>query len=280
MKGMRNVFTIMFLALSLVFYGCSDNTNEQDSLETSQVLGANEKNYPQMHELRNELSSLKKELEEHENTIDELKERNPPQWELVLGTVFFIVIMTFVIISYFFKIRNIQKYLKQNRYDIDKLENKIKKISDNISNIKERTVSAPQPFYNKPKTQNEISALAKEKPDTPTIEEKRESSSLAHTEEIKNGYFGMPIGNKYFDKFMTSISDNALFRAYINDTVGEFEVFSLDAIRGIDGIENAVCKEGVSIKDAKHFDVIQKGKVKKNPKGKWDIIAPTRIKLS
>ena len=198
----------------------------------------------------------------------------------VLGTVFFIVIMTFVIISYFFKIRNIQKYLKQNRYDIDKLENKIKKISDNISNIKERTVSAPQPFYNKPKTQNEISALAKEKPDTPTIEEKRESSSLAHTEEIKNGYFGMPIGNKYFDKFMTSISDNALFRAYINDTVGEFEVFSLDAIRGIDGIENAVCKEGVSIKDAKHFDVIQKGKVKKNPKGKWDIIAPTRIKLS
>ena len=41
-----------------------------------------------MHELRNELSSLKKELEEHENTIDELKERNPPQWELVLGTVF------------------------------------------------------------------------------------------------------------------------------------------------------------------------------------------------
>lgn len=90
----------------------------------------------------------------------------------------------------------------------------------------------------------------------------------------------MPIGNKYFDKFMTSISDNALFRAYINDTVGEFEVFSLDAIRGIDGIENAVCKEGVSIKDAKHFDVIQKGKVKKNPKGKWDIIAPTRIKLS
>ena len=33
MKGMRNVFTIMFLALSLVFYGCSDNTNEQDSLE-------------------------------------------------------------------------------------------------------------------------------------------------------------------------------------------------------------------------------------------------------
>lgn len=180
----------------------------------------------------------------------------------------------------FLKIRNIQKNLKQNRSDIDELENKIKKISNNISNIKERTVSAPQPFYNKLKTQNEISALVKEKPDTPTIEEKRESSSLAHTEEIKNGYFGMLIGNKYFDKFMTSISDNALFRAYIKDTEGEFEVFSLDAIRSIDGIENAVCKEGVSIKDAKHFDVIQKGKVKKNPKGKWDIIAPTRIKLS
>ena len=167
---MRNVFTIMFLALSLVFYGCSDNTNERDNLEKSQVFDDNEKNYPQMHELRNELSSLKKELEEHGNAIDELEERNNPKWELVLETGFFIVIMTFVITSYFLKIRNIQKNLKQNRSDIDELENKIKKISNNISNIKERTVSAPQPFYNKLKTQNEISALVKEKPDTPTIE--------------------------------------------------------------------------------------------------------------
>ena len=47
--------------------------------------------------------------------------------ELVLGTVFFYSNNDFLL-SYriFFKIRNIQKYLKQNRYDIDKLENKIK----------------------------------------------------------------------------------------------------------------------------------------------------------
>ena len=92
-KDMRNVFTIMFLALSLVFYGCSDNTNERDNLEKSQVFDDNEKNYPQMHELRNELSSLKKELEEHGNAIDELEERNNPKWELVLETGFFIVII-------------------------------------------------------------------------------------------------------------------------------------------------------------------------------------------
>ena len=48
------------------------------------------KNYPQMHELRNELSSLKKELEEHENTIDELQRNEiPPNGNCIRNSFFY-----------------------------------------------------------------------------------------------------------------------------------------------------------------------------------------------
>ena len=141
--------------------------------------------------------------------------------------------------------------------------------------------STTKPIKNERTENNDKYKPSEEKPVVSTKEvTKEETEPNKNIEETKEGYFGMLIGNSYFSEIITSKNDNALFKAWVSDTDGEFTILSLDAIRSIDGIENAVSKEGVPIKDALYFKVIQKGKVKRNSKGNWSIVSPTKIKLS
>ena len=279
-KSMRNIFTIIFLALSFVAYGCSDNAKAKDNSVKEETLKSSEET---IYKLQDDLAKIKKDLDkqrsivnEHQKFIQELTEDKIPNY-LIWGVI--ICAVAIVVVVIFYEKKCIKSKLDRHSSDIDELSLKIKEYKDGVNAIKKNMNLYSQLNHKESKVQDENSTLVEENPHTPVMEVKTEITPV-HTEKMLTGYFGMLIGDKYFNEFMTSTNDNALFRAYINDTEGDFEVFSLDAIRSIDGIENAVCKEGVSIKDAKHFDVIQKGKVKKNSKGKWDVIAPTRIKLS
>lgn len=141
--------------------------------------------------------------------------------------------------------------------------------------------STTKPIKNERTENNDKYKPSEEKPVVSTKEVTKEGTEPnKNIEETKEGYFGMLIGSSYFSELITSKNDNALFKAWVSDTDGEFTILSLDAIRSIDGIENAVYKEGVPIKEALYFKVIQKGKVKRNSKGNWDVVSPTKIKLS
>lgn len=289
---MRNVFIILFFVFSLVVYGCSDRVKAQDNPVTEKVLKNEDSDT--VDELKKELESVKEELkelqrliDEHQKLIDDHKKvieeweenkyRNGLIWVII---AYFMIVAVFILMLY--EKRGIKKRLDRHRSDINKLlhQRDACKKEANITKNKKETVFPSQSCSNNFKIQYERPTSTENRSHTPVMEPKTEKTPDPAKEEMKTGYFGMLIGNKYFNELMTSRNDNALFKACVGDVEGVFEVFSLDAIRSIDGIEKAVHKEGISIKDARHFDVIQKGKVRKDSKGNWEIIIPTIIKLS
>ena len=283
---MQNILIIIFLALCTVSYGCSDSTRAQNLPTNKEVFEDNKIKEVNSHidSLKSELFYLKKELKEQKKTIDDqqkeikaLKEKKSEVsliWIILVSTALILILLS---IYFYITFNDIKNRLDRHRTDIEKIFYKMEeyKSKSYIQN------STTKPIKNERTENNDKYKPSEEKPVVSTKEvTKEETEPNKNIEETKEGYFGMLIGNSYFSEIITSKNDNALFKAWVSDTDGEFTILSLDAIRSIDGIENAVSKEGVPIKDALYFKVIQKGKVKRNSKGNWSIVSPTKIKLS
>lgn len=285
-KDMQNILIIIFLALCTVSYGCSDSTRAQNLPTNKEVFEDNKIKEVNSHidSLKSELFYLKKELKEQKKTIDDqqkeikaLKEKKSEVsliWIILVSTALILILLS---IYFYITFNDIKNRLDRHRTDIEKIFYKMEeyKSKSYIQN------STTKPIKNERTENNDKYKPSEEKPVVSTKEvTKEETEPDKNIEETKEGYFGMLIGNSYFSEIITSKNDNALFKAWVSDTDGEFTILSLDAIRSIDGIENAVSKEGVPIKDALYFKVIQKGKVKRNSKGNWNVVSPTKIKLS
>lgn len=283
---MQNILIIVFLALSIVTYGCSDSTRAQNAPTNKEILIDNKISEVNslIDSLRTELSSIKRSLEKQQSTIDKqkeeiktLKEKKSEVsliWIILVSTALILILLS---IYFYITLKDIQNRLDRHRSDIEKLFYKMEeyKSKSYIQN------STTKPIKNERTENNDKYKPSEEKSVVSTKEvTKEETEPDKNIEETKEGYFGMLIGNSYFSELITSKNDNALFKAWVSDTDGEFTILSLDAIRSIDGIENAVYKEGVPIKDALYFKVIQNGKVKRNSKGNWNVVSPTKIKLS
>ena len=283
---MQNILIIIFLALCTVSYGCSDSTRAQNLPTNKEVFEDNKIKEVNSHidSLKSELFYLKKELKEQKKTIDDqqkeikaLKEKKSEVsliWIILVSTALILILLS---IYFYITFNDIKNRLDRHRTDIEKIFYKMEeyKSKSYIQN------STTKPIKNERTENNDKYKPSEEKPVVSTKEvTKEETEPDKNIEETKEGYFGMLIGNSYFSELITSKNDNALFKAWVSDTDGEFTILSLDAIRSIDGIENAVYKEGVPIKDALYFKVIQKGKVKRNSKGNWNVVSPTKIKLS
>ena len=283
---MQNILIIIFLALCTVSYGCSDSTRAQNLPTNKEVFEDNKIKEVNSHidSLKSELFYLKKELKEQKKTIDDqqkeikaLKEKKSEVsliWIILVSTALILILLS---IYFYITLKDIQNRLDRHRSDIEKIFYKMEeyKSKSYIQN------STTKPIKNERTENNDKYKPSEEKSVVSTKEvTKEETEPDKNIEETKEGYFGMLIGNSYFSELITSKNDNALFKAWVSDTDGEFTILSLDAIRSIDGIENAVYKEGVPIKDALYFKVIQKGKVKRNSKGNWNVVSPTKIKLS
>ena len=283
---MQNILIIIFLALCTVSYGCSDSTRAQNLPTNKEVFEDNKIKEVNSHidSLKSELFYLKKELKEQKKTIDDqqkeikaLKEKKSEVsliWIILVSTALILILLS---IYFYITFNDIKNRLDRHRTDIEKIFYKMEeyKSKSYIQN------STTKPIKNERTENNDKYKPSEEKSVVSTKEvTKEETEPDKNIEETKEGYFGMLIGNSYFSEIITSKNDNALFKAWVSDTDGEFTILSLDAIRSIDGIENAVSKEGVPIKDALYFKVIQKGKVKRNSKGNWSIVSPTKIKLS
>lgn len=283
---MQNILIIVFLALSIVTYGCSDSTRAQNAPTNKEILIDNKISEVNslIDSLRTELSSIKRSLEKQQSTIDKqkeeiktLKEKKSEVsliWIILVSTALILILLS---IYFYITLKDIQNRLDRHRSDIEKMFYKMEE-NKNKSYIQSSTTKS---LKNESTENNDKYKPSEEKPLIPNKEVvKEETVPNKNIEETKEGYFGMLIGNRYFTELITSKNDNTLFKAWVSDTDGEFTILSLDAIRSIDGIESAVYKEGVPIKDALYFKVIQKGKVKRNSKGNWDVVSPTKIKLS
>lgn len=283
---MQNILIIVFLALSIVTYGCSDSTRAQNAPTNKEILIDNKISEVNslIDSLRTELSSIKRSLEKQQSTIEKqkeeiktLKEKKSEVsliWIILVSTALILILLS---IYFYITLKDIQNRLDRHRSDIEKIFYKMEeyKSKSYIQN------STTKPIKNERTENNDKYKPSEEKSVVSTKEvTKEETEPDKNIEETKEGYFGMLIGNSYFSELITSKNDNALFKAWVSDTDGEFTILSLDAIRSIDGIENAVYKEGVPIKDALYFKVIQNGKVKRNSKGNWNVVSPTKIKLS
>lgn len=283
---MQNILIIVFLALSIVTYGCSDSTRAQNAPTNKEILIDNKISEVNslIDSLRTELSSIKRSLEKQQSTIEKqkeeiktLKEKKSEVsliWIILVSTALILILLS---IYFYITLKDIQNRLDRHRSDIEKIFYKMEeyKSKSYIQN------STTKPIKNEHTENNDKYKPSEEKSVVSTKEvTKEETEPDKNIEETKEGYFGMLIGNSYFSELITSKNDNALFKAWVSDTDGEFTILSLDAIRSIDGIENAVYKEGVPIKDALYFKVIQNGKVKRNSKGNWNVVSPTKIKLS
>lgn len=283
---MQNILIIVFLALSIVTYGCSDSTRAQNAPTNKEILIDNKISEVNslIDSLRTELSSIKRSLEKQQSTIEKqkeeiktLKEKKSEVsliWIILVSTALILILLS---IYFYITLKDIQNRLDRHRSDIEKIFYKMEeyKSKSYIQN------STTKPIKNERTENNDKYKPSEEKSIVSTKEvTKEETEPDKNIEETKEGYFGMLIGNSYFSELITSKNDNALFKAWVSDTDGEFTILSLDAIRSIDGIENAVYKEGVPIKDALYFKVIQNGKVKRNSKGNWNVVSPTKIKLS
>ncbi|WP_289104687.1 hypothetical protein [uncultured Bacteroides sp.] len=283
---MQNILIIVFLALSIVTYGCSDSTRAQNAPTNKEILIDNKISEVNslIDSLRTELSSIKRSLEKQQSTIDKQKEEIKTLkekksgvsliWIILVSTALILILLS---IYFYITLKDIQNRLDRHRSDIEKIFYKMEeyKSKSYIQN------STTKPIKNERTENNDKYKPSEEKSVVSTKEvTKEETEPDKNIEETKEGYFGMLIGNSYFSELITSKNDNALFKAWVSDTDGEFTILSLDAIRSIDGIENAVYKEGVPIKDALYFKVIQNGKVKRNSKGNWNVVSPTKIKLS
>lgn len=283
---MQNILIIVFLALSIVTYGCSDSTRAQNAPTNKEILIDNKISEVNslIDSLRTELSSIKRSLEKQQSTIDKqkeeiktLKEKKSEVsliWIILVSTALILILLS---IYFYITLKDIQKRLYRHRSDIEKIFYKMEEYKSKSYILNSTT----KPIKNERTENNDKYKPSEEKPVVSTKEvTKEETEPNKNIEETKEGYFGMLIGSSYFSELITSKNDNALFKAWVSDTDGEFTILSLDAIRSIDGIENAVYKEGVPIKEALYFKVIQKGKVKRNSKGNWDVVSPTKIKLS
>lgn len=283
---MQNILIIVFLALSIVTYGCSDSTRAQNAPTNKEILIDNKISEVNslIDSLRTELSSIKRSLEKQQSTIDKqkeeiktLKEKKSEVsliWIILVSTVLILILLS---IYFYITLKDIQKRLYRHRSDIEKIFYKMEEYKSKSYILNSTT----KPIKNERTENNDKYKPSEEKPVVSTKEVTKEGTEPnKNIEETKEGYFGMLIGSSYFSELITSKNDNALFKAWVSDTDGEFTILSLDAIRSIDGIENAVYKEGVPIKEALYFKVIQKGKVKRNSKGNWDVVSPTKIKLS
>ena len=73
---MQNILIIVFLALSIVTYGCSDSTRAQNAPTNKEILIDNKISEVNslIDSLRTELSSIKRSLEKQQSTIDKQKE--------------------------------------------------------------------------------------------------------------------------------------------------------------------------------------------------------------
>lgn len=283
---MQNILIIVFLALSIVTYGCSDSTRAQNAPTNKEILIDNKISEVNslIDSLRTELSSIKRSLEKQQSTIEKqkeeiktLKEKKSEVsliWIILVSTALILILLS---IYFYITLKDIQNRLDRHRSDIEKLFYKMEEYKSKSYILNSTTKS----IKNERTENNDKYKPSEEKPVVSTKEvTKEETEPNKNIEETKEGYFGMLIGNSYFSELITSKNDNALFKAWVSDTDGEFTILSLDAIRSIDGIENAVYKEGVPIKDALYFKVIQNGKVKRNSKGNWNVVSPTKIKLS
>lgn len=283
---MQNILIIVFLALSIVTYGCSDSTRAQNAPTNKEILIDNKISEVNslIDSLRTELSSIKRSLEKQQSTIDKqkeeiktLKEKKSEVsliWIILVSTALILILLS---IYFYITLKDIQKRLYRHRSDIEKIFYKMEEYKSKSYILNSTT----KPIKNERTENNDKYKPSEEKPVVSTKEVTKEGTEPnKNIEETKEGYFGMLIGSSYFSELITSKNDNALFKAWVSDTDGEFTILSLDAIRSIDGIENAVYKEGVPIKEALYFKVIQKGKVKRNSKGNWDVVSPTKIKLS
>ena len=283
---MQNILIIVFLALSIVTYGCSDSTRAQNAPTNKEILIDNKISEVNslIDSLRTELSSIKRSLEKQQSTIDKqkeeiktLKEKKSEVsliWIILVSTALILILLS---IYFYITLNDIQKRLYRHRSDIEKIFYKMEEYKSKSYILNSTT----KPIKNERTENNAKYKPSEEKPVVSTKEVTKEGTEPnKNIEETKEGYFGMLIGSSYFSELITSKNDNALFKAWVSDTDGEFTILSLDAIRSIDGIENAVYKEGVPIKEALYFKVIQKGKVKRNSKGNWDVVSPTKIKLS
>lgn len=283
---MQNILIIVFLALSIVTYGCSDSTRAQNAPTNKEVMIDNKISEVNslIDSLRTELSSIKRSLGKQQSAIDEqqkeiktLKEKKSEVsliWIILVSTALILILLS---IYFYITLKDIQKRLDRHRSDIEKLFYKMEEYKSKSYILNSTTKS----IKNERTENNDKYKPSEEKPVVSTKEvTKEETEPNKNIEDTKEGYFGMLIGNSYFSELITSKNDNALFKAWVSDTDGEFTILSLDAIRSIDGIESAVYKEGVPIKEALYFKVIQKGKVKRNSKGNWDLVSPTKIKLS
>lgn len=283
---MQNILIIVFLALSIVTYGCSDSTRAQNAPTNKEVMIDNKISEVNslIDSLRTELSSIKRSLGKQQSAIDEqqkeiktLKEKKSEVsliWIILVSTALILILLS---IYFYITLNDIKNRLDRHRSDIEKLFYKMEEYKSKSYILNSTTKS----IKNERTENNDKYKPSEEKPVVSTKEvTKEETEPNKNIEDTKEGYFGMLIGNSYFSELITSKNDNALFKAWVSDTDGEFTILSLDAIRSIDGIESAVYKEGVPIKDALYFKVIQNGKVKRNSKGNWNVVSPTKIKLS
>ncbi len=97
-------------------------------------------------------------------------------------------------------------------------------------------------------------------------------------------YFGIT-NSKYFFNIYDSKNDNAFFKVSFDDESkkkGDFELLSINQLKSIDGIGEAVDIDynDLEMKNARDFETLEKGHVEKNGNdNSWMISSPTKIRL-
>ena len=127
---MQNILIIVFLALSIVTYGCSDSTRAQNAPTNKEILIDNKISEVNslIDSLRTELSSIKRSLEKQQSTIDKqkeeiktLKEKKSEVsliWIILVSTALILILLS---IYFYITLKDIQKRLYRHRSDIEKI---------------------------------------------------------------------------------------------------------------------------------------------------------------
>lgn len=243
-----------------------------------------------MHE---KINSLDNEIAEMRDTVysinDSVKEVNKKIAESSMGkiviTVLFVVVALLIIvvavaICYYKKLnRKIRELIEEINAMKEVRDNKksqptyrsINQESPEIREIKKRIVVLEKQLCQSPK-------------ETAKVPKKTENGKKEEKEDIKDGYFEDPIGPSngiyYFIELHNSSSDKTSFKVKIKNDWGEFEPNDLSCIKSYNYTSEVLmnCDSKVIVADSTGFDVLEKGKVRKDG-NRWIIVKPVKVRF-
>ena len=102
------------------------------------------------------------------------------------------------------------------------------------------------------------------------------------TKQLKDGFFGSPKGDAetaLFNDQYDELRDECFFTVhYISPTEGEFAPIDLMRLKSLPSIEGVVRYEGCPLKEARGFQLIRKGIVRKQS-NYWVVTSPAELQM-